>query len=445
MANRMSITEKDLRDHFSQKFSLLKEVHHGDQTKEIDQLRSDAMQAFTSRGFPTTKDEEYKYTPITRALLKSVKVPTDIPVEAAMVPPFGEHLIPGLDGYLMVFWNGKLVFKTDDIPEQVTIETMDDFSPDQNGLTGYLGKLINTQKDPFAVLNTALLDQGTVITINKGAQLDRPLILYHLSDSSKGIVYSQSRKLILARQDSAATVVEIYKNLASEHESFHNTASEIYLEQNSRLDLYKIQTECSGAIQVDNTHIDQEKNSQIHCNTVTTSGNLVRNNLNIAINGEYCESHMTGLYLVNGKSHVDNHTLVDHRIANSYSNELYKGIVDDAATGVFNGKIYVQPDAQKTNAFQSNKNILLSDTASMNTKPQLEIWANDVKCTHGATTGQLDEDQVFYLRARGLDEKQAKGLLLYAFATEFLDTVSLPVLREYLEKVIASRLYHLES
>ena len=330
-------------------------------------------------------------------------------------------------------------------PEQVTIDTMDDFRPGQHGLTGYLGKLISAQTDPFAMLNTALLDQGTVITINKGAQLERPLILYHLSDSSKGIVYSQSRNLILAKQDSAATVVEIYKNLPSENDSFHNTASEIYLEQNSRLNLYKIQTECSRAIQVDNTHIDQEKNSHIFCNTVTTSGNLVRNNLNINVNGEHCESRMNGLYLVNGRSHVDNHTLVDHRVANSYSNELYKGIVDDAATGVFNGKIYVQPNAQKTNAFQSNKNILLSDTASMNTKPQLEIWADDVKCTHGATTGQLDEDQVFYLRARGLDEKQAKGLLLYAFATEFLDTVSLPVLREYLEKVIANRLYHLES
>jgi Fe-S cluster assembly protein SufD len=168
---------------------------------------------------------------------------------------------------------------------------------------------------------------------------------------------------------------------------------------------------------------------------------MVRNNLNISVDGEHCETHMYGLYMLNDKTHVDNHTTVDHRVANCYSNELYKGIIDDRATGVFNGKIYVRPHAQKTNAFQSNKNLLLSDDASMNTKPQLEIWADDVKCSHGATTGQLDNEQMFYLRARGLDETQARGLLLYAFAHETLEHVSSEALKSYLEEVIAHRLY----
>jgi Fe-S cluster assembly protein SufD len=172
---------------------------------------------------------------------------------------------------------------------------------------------------------------------------------------------------------------------------------------------------------------------------------MIRNNLNISINGEHCESHLFGLYIVKGNDHVDNHTVVDHRIANSYSNELYKGIINDSGTGVFNGKIFVQPDAQKTNAFQSNKNLLLSDKASMNTKPQLEIWADDVKCSHGATTGQIDSEQIFYLRSRGLDEQQAKGMLLYAFATDFLKQISLPVLKDYLENVVADNLQYERS
>ena len=438
----MSTTEKDLRDHFSQKLSQLKEYLNGGQVTELKELRQEAIETFNSKGFPTAKDEEYKYTPITKALLKSVKLHDELPTEAGMVPPFGEHLVPGLNGYLLVFWNGKLAFQSDDIPDTVSITALDGLSSDHQHLASYLGKLIKSATDPFATLNTAMLHHGVVVTIDKGVSLDQPLIMYHLSDGSQGTVYTQNRNLILCGENSNASVVEIYKNLSKDHETFHNSASEVYLEQNARLDLSKIQTECSGSILVDNTHINQERNSQVFCNTITTSGNMIRNNLNIAINGEYCESHMNGLYLVNDKSHVDNHTLVDHRIANSYSNELYKGIIDDTATGVFNGKIYVQPNAQKTNAFQSNKNILLSDKASMNTKPQLEIWANDVKCSHGATTGQLDADQVFYLRARGLDEKQAKGLLLYAFATEFLESISLPVLKEYLEKVIADRLYH---
>ena len=168
---------------------------------------------------------------------------------------------------------------------------------------------------------------------------------------------------------------------------------------------------------------------------------MVRNNLNIVLDAEGCETHLYGLYLVKGTDHIDNHTVVDHKKPNSYSNEMYKGIMDEKSTGVFNGKIYVRPDAQKTNAYQSNNNILLSDEASINTKPQLEIWADDVKCSHGATTGQLDEEQLFYLRARGLDKTTARAMLLYAFAMDVIENIRIPALREYMEKIIADRLH----
>ncbi len=442
----MSTTEKDLREHFNQKYSSFRKTLNGSQSPKIDELREHAINALNQNGFPLTRDEEYKYTPITRALLKSFKFTEEHPDEITMVPPFGEHLISGLNGYILVFWNGKLVFNSGDTPKNLSISPLQDLSKEQQErLSQYLGKLVNYQLDAYAALNTALLNQGSVITLKEGTNLDQPVVIYHLTDASQGPVYTQTRHLILAEKNAKATVIEIYKNLSEDHQGFQNVASEIYLEDAAQLDLFKIQTDTAGALLVDNTNIEQKDNSQVRCHTITTTGDIIRNNLNISVKGQNCESHMNGLYLVNGTSLIDNHTLVDHRMPNSYSNELYKGIVDDTATGVFNGKIYVQPDAQKTNAFQSNKNILLSDKATMNTKPQLEIWANDVKCSHGATTGQLDAEQVFYLRSRGLDEKQATGLLLYAFATEFLEQVSLPVLNEYLERIIADRLYQLKS
>jgi len=443
----MSITEKELRQHFTDKFEDFTKTLNGNQLTDIDKLRSEAIDAFAQQGFPLRKNEEYKYTPITRALLKSLELNPAQPHEAGVVPPFGEHLVPDLDGYLLVYWNGKLVYKPDDTVKGLTIEQFDDLDQNQQSeLSKYLATLTNYRSDAFAALNTAFFVHGSLIRIASGTTLDKPLIIYHLSDGQFGTIYTQTRHLVIAEKNAQATMVEINKNLTANQQIFHNTVSEVFLEENAQLNIHKIQTECSGAILVDNTNINQKNNSLLYCNTITTGGTIIRNNLNVTINGEYCESHINGLYLLKGNDHVDNHTMVDHRIANSYSNELYKGIIDDSATGVFNGKIFVQPDAQKTNAFQSNKNLLLSDKASMNTKPQLEIWADDVKCSHGATTGQLDSDQVFYMRARGLNEQQARGLLLYAFATEFLQHISsIPVLKVQLEKAIASRLNYDKS
>ena len=438
----MNTSEQQLRDKFNERFNEFNRVNNGYHTPELKQLRQDAMEVFAQNGFPSLKSEEYKYTPITRKLLKSVDLKAALPAEFGLVPPFGEHMIPGLDGYILTFWNGKLVYCSDDTPEALNVELLDKLDhAQQNKLLEHLGT-ISSKTDAFASLNTALINEGAAITIKENNSLDKPVIIYHFTDSSQGNEYSQTRHLILAERNAQAKVVEVNKNLSPEFHPFQNTVYEIFLEEEAKLEVIKLQTDCDGSILVDNSHVRQKKNSYLSCNTISTSGDIVRNNLNISIEGEACEAHMNGLYLVAGNSHIDNHTLVDHRVANSFSNELYKGIIDDVATGVFNGKIYVQPDAQKTNAFQSNKNILLSDKASMNTKPQLEIWADDVKCSHGATTGQLDEEQVFYLRARGLDEQQAKGLLLYAFATEVIEEISVSVLREYLEKIISERLYH---
>ena len=375
----------------------------------------------------------------TKAGIKSeLKTSTD----ADVVPPFNELLLPGLEGHILVFWNGRLVYNTGDVSNDLSIQHLDPLNIDQQKLLiPYIGKLSNFREDAFAALNTALFRQGTLVTIKENARVGQPVIIYNLSDASRGPSYFQTRHLVVVERNAKATLIEINKNITPGNQTFQNVASEIFLKENAELEVNKIQTECDGAILVDNTDVSQLEGSKLLSNTITTNGKMVRNNLRIAIDGEHCESYMNGLYLVKDKDHIDNHTVVDHRKANSYSNELYKGIIDDNATGVFNGKIYVQQDAQKTNAFQSNKNILLSDRASMNTKPQLEIWADDVKCSHGATTGQIDPDQVFYLRSRGLDEKQAKGLLLHAFATEFLEQISSDPLSQYLENIISDRLY----
>ncbi len=440
----MSITERELRDYFTGRFESFNQGLNGNQSLEIKELRQKAIGAFAKQGFPLTKNEEYKYTPLTKALLKSLKL--DAPVNSETIPTCKQHLIPELEGHMLVYLNGKLAYRSEDLPEGLEIEQLDRLDQTQiSELKNHLATLSNYQSDAFAALNTAFFQSGSLIKIAANITIDKPIIIYHFSDGQSGTIYTQTRHLIMVGKNSRATLVEVNKNLNPEHQTFYNVASEVFLEEDTQLHYYKTQTECSGSIIVDNTNINQKDRSHLYCTTVTTSGTIIRNNLNVTINGEYCESYINGLYLVNGKDHIDNHTTVDHRIANSYSNELYKGIIDDAATGVFNGKIFVQPDAQKTNAFQSNKNLLLSDKASMNTKPQLEIWADDVKCSHGATTGQIDGEQVFYLRSRGLDEQQAKGLLLYAFATELLDRISLPVLKDYLKESISDRLYSCES
>ncbi|HLZ16294.1 MAG TPA: Fe-S cluster assembly protein SufD, partial [Cyclobacteriaceae bacterium] len=220
----------------------------------------------------------------------------------------------------------------------------------------------------------------------------------------------------------------------------HTFAEEIVVGENASLDYVKIQNDEGNLHQVANSLIHQSGGSKLNTFTLTLSGTLIRNNFNIAIDGENCESHFYGLYLLNGGTLADNHTVVDHMKPNSYSNEMYKGVMDGNSKGVFNGKIFVRPHAQKTNAFQSNRNILLTDTATINTKPQLEIWADDVKCSHGCTAGQLDEEALFYLRSRGISLQEAKAMLLYAFAAETLEPIKNNALKTYLNSLISKRL-----
>jgi Fe-S cluster assembly protein SufD len=277
------------------------------------------------------------------------------------------------------------------------------------------------------------------IKIKKGKKVEQPVVVYHITDTTAGFMFSQPRILVNAEAASEVVLLETYIRLGS-NESLTNEVFEICAAKDAIVNYIKIQNEGNNANHVGTTHIRQLEKCVTHAVTLTLSGKLVRNNLNMVMEAANSESHMYGLYLLNGETLADNHTIVDNQQPNCLSNELYKGIMDEKSTGVFNGKIFVRQDAQKTNAYQSNKNILIGEDASANTKPQLEIFADDVKCSHGCTVGKLDQDALFYLKARGISEQNAKALLLHAFAIDILDQIKNEEIRNYADKLISERL-----
>jgi Fe-S cluster assembly protein SufD len=301
---------------------------------------------------------------------------------------------------------------------------------------GHSGKYI---KDGIHALNTAFLQEGIFIYVKKGAVLEHPVYIYNITDARSANILSQPRSLIYIGENARVQFVETYATLGLS-ESFTNEVMEVVVEKDAIVEYYKIQNDAAHNSQVITTHFRQVGKSLVNTVTISLDGSIVRNNLNIAMEAEHSESHFYGLYFLKGKTHVDNHTVVDNVKPHCFSNELYKGIIDDDATAVFNGKIFVQRDAQKTNAFQSNKNILLSDTATVNTKPQLEIFADDVKCSHGCTVGQLDDEGLFYLRSRGINEKAARSLLVHAFAIDILEHIKPEPIRKYVDQLISERL-----
>ncbi|HYH13877.1 MAG TPA: Fe-S cluster assembly protein SufD, partial [Flavisolibacter sp.] len=309
----------------------------------------------------------------------------------------------------------------------------------QDVVLKHLGHSSHYIKDGIHALNTAFAQEGIFIQVKRGKIVEHPIYIYHITDARSANILSQPRSLVHVGENAQVHLVENYATLGAA-ESFTNQVLEVVVEQDAIVEYYKIQNDAVHTNQVSTTHFRQVGKSVVHAVTISLDGGIVRNNLNLSMEAEYCDSYMFGLYFLKGNTHVDNHTVVDNVKPNCLSNELYKGIIDDNATAVFNGKIYVQKDAQKTNAFQSNKNILLSEAATVNTKPQLEIYADDVKCSHGCTVGQLDEESMFYLRSRGVTEKAAKSLLVHAFALDILDHIKLEPVRNYVDQLISERL-----
>ncbi|MEO1049214.1 MAG: Fe-S cluster assembly protein SufD [Bacteroidota bacterium] len=437
-----SAKDKKLQEQLQHNFKAFEAKLNGHSKTQMHEVRKKAITSFNQLGIPGPKSEEYKYTQLGKVLEK------DVDFAVASASPSGENnllddiLIKDLDAHNLVFINGELseehssLYELKDGVEVSELERAYELSPEL--INDNFAKNADYEVDPFTALNTAFTKNGAFIKIADNKVIDKPVALYYISDSKNGAVYTYPRNLLLAGKNAQADIIEVYTTVGG-NSSFSNVVTEVVLEENAHITYFKLQNDSTQAIHHGTTQVYQERSSTFSSTTVALSGKMIRNNLNIVLDGEGCEANMYGLYLLKDKTHVDNHTAVDHKKANSYSNELYKGVLDDRSKGVFNGKIFVRQDAQKTNAFQSNNNILLSDDATVNTKPQLEIWADDVKCSHGCTTGQLDEEALFYLRSRGIDKTNAQAIMLYAFALEVIEKIKLDALRDHVEGLIAER------
>ncbi len=404
--------------------------------------RMNAVTFLKKMGLPTHKTEEYRFTPITKHLQKNFN--WNKSTASNTINSIASFAIKELDSIILVFVNGiftPALSKYDNQSSRLKIKTLEEaFTTEIEIITQYFDKLVNSEADAFAAMNTAYWKEGIFIQVPENMIVDTPIQILHLNDSSTEQVISHTRMLVVIEKNSELSIIEKFDSIGSQP-IFHTFTEEIVVKQSASLNYYKIQNDTGQVTQVTNTNIQQADASKVNTFTLTMNGVIIRNNFSITIDGENCESHFHGLYLLDGKSLVDNHTVVDHRKPNSFSNEMYKGIMDGNSKGVFNGKIYVRPYAQKTNAFQSNRNILMSESASVNTKPQLEIWADDVKCSHGCTTGQLDEEALFYLQSRGIPYNISKAMLLYAFALDVLASINNEVLKNYLDGLIAKRLH----
>jgi Fe-S cluster assembly protein SufD len=404
-------------------------------------LREQAFVEFEKTGLPTTKHEEWKYTNL-RAIANGSFQSTCVSNNGSE-KLLAKSFLKDLTANRLVFVNGSLHTELSTIIETdatIIISSLSKARVEHKALFDkHFGKYAKIEGEGLNAMNTALLSDGAFIYIPTNKTVKDPIFIINITDSSEVNVLCQPRNLIITEKSTSSIIVECSYSLGN-NSSFTNVVNEVYANENAHMEYYKIQHQDGESYQNNYTQIFQEANTNINHVTLTFSGTLVRNNLHFFMNGQNCNSLLYGLYMPHGTELVDNHTRVDHAFPNCYSDELYKGIMMDKSVAVFNGKIMVHLDAQKTNAYQRNQNILLSNDATVNTKPQLEIFADDVKCTHGATIGQLDEEPMFYLRSRGISEDVARKMLLNAFADDIAERIKIPELVELLEQEIEKKL-----
>eukprot|EP01132_Coremiostelium_polycephalum_P002998 gene2998-3745_t len=410
----------------------------------LQELQKSAYHTFQQCGLPHSKTEAYRHTPITQLLADQFTFHN--PPSSAFSKPHDTLDMPlyGEDHYALVMLNGTLSETSYRMNQAQSLFQVYDFktayTQHQGLLNTHFGSYVSDKLDVFTLLNTALFQEGLFLYIPAHVIVDQPIVIYHLLDGSTHPTVSYPRLFISVGENSQVNLIHQWHTLGSQA-VFTNAVTDLCVGAHAQVGCYTLQThQLASVYQVNNLHCFQEDNSTLSHYTFTWDGKLVRNNLNIAIQGTHAEANMYGLYCSHGTQHIDNHTLVDHQQPHSISNELYKGLITEKSTSVFNGTIYVQPEAQKTNAYQTNQNMVLSDQATLHAKPQLEIWADDVKCSHGATVGQLDTDQLFYLQARGIPETLARKLLLTSFVDEVIDKVPLASLRETLKNSFLEQL-----
>ena len=406
----------------------------------VHSIRSKAIKKFEDEGFPTKKSESWKYTSLKRTLKYDYKL---FPSKKDIIDfkDIQDYLINDIESYKIIFVNGKYYSNL----SETTHEGMD-ICILSSALTqskydliieNYFDKI--SKKDGITSLNTAFSQEGAYIHIPKNIQVDKPIQILHFSTGENESLMFQPRNLIVIDENSHVEIIERYQSITNNN-VLVNSVTEIYVNKKSNVKHYKIQNDKKSSSLIDNTFVSQEHSSSYNLHTFSFGGDLTRNNLNIFQNDQRIESTINGITIIDDEQHVDHNTLIHHKEPNCTSHQDYKGIYGGRSVGVFNGRVLVEKEAQKTNAFQANNNVLISDKASINTKPQLEIFADDVRCSHGCTIGQLDNNALFYLRSRGIPEKEATALMMFGFANKVLVSVQNQEIKSMINKIIASKL-----
>lgn len=422
----------------------LAERFAADRTGEPDwlvQLRAEAVEYFRADGFPTMRQEEWRYTNLRELAATPFALPvqgearvTRTDVESVAFPVFACSLYVFVDGRyepkLSALGSGA----------DVHVESLAEAAVrEPELLREHLGALVSAKEHPFAALNAAFLGDGAVLRVPRGADVEEPLHVVFLSTGGEPARVTHPRVLVVAEAGSRVRLIQDHVSVGGAT-GFSNAVSEVFVGANAQVDLVLLQRKASDAFHVSNVAARVERDGRFASHTLTLGGRLVRNDLAVTLMGEGADTTLNGLFVGAGKQVIDNHTLVDHAVPHGTSRELYKGILGGDSRGVFRGRVRVRPDAQKTDADQSSRNLLLSRGAEIDTKPQLEIHADDVKCSHGSTIGQLEEDALFYLRSRAIDLARARELLTFGFAREILTGLPVPALAEGLEELLLARL-----
>lgn len=437
----------EVSDWYLKNFEILEEHNNGSIPDFVKTLRKDSIQKLVEVGFPTQKVEDWKYTNILPIIEKSYKLSNfseswkdESVILKAKELIEKDHVISDLSSNQIVFIDGHYIealTRIQNIDEIKIVNLKLALKETPDFINQYFNKY-NQVENGFNALNNIFFNDGVFISVKDNLIEDEPIVIIYIQ-SNKEEQLINPRNLFLIGKNSKVRILEIYLSLDNSI-SFTNTISEIFVAENSFLEHYKLQNESLNGFHIGKIQAHLERNSNFTSHNLSFGSSIARNDINIILDGEGAESHMYGLYFVRDKQHIDNHTLVDHAKPHCLSNEFYKGILAENSRGVFNGKIIVRKGAQKTNAYQSNKNLLLSGSAKIDTKPQLEIFADDVRCTHGATVGQVDDDSLFYLRARGIDEKTARSLLVNAFANDVLDNMTFEPLKDKISDFVIQQM-----
>jgi Fe-S cluster assembly protein SufD len=419
-------------------FSLFEKDAPGNDLAWLREVRQEAISCFSEIGFPTPRDEDWRFTnlaPITRTPFQIARN-NGGGLSFKEIEPF---MIPGPTSDLLVFVNGRYltgVSSSGSLPGGIKVINLTQaLKEEREILELHLSRYSDYRKDPFSALNTAFMEDGSLVYIPSGTVLEEPIHLLYISVTTDGPIVVHPRNLIVMGDNSQATIVEQYASI-SENVYFSNVVTEAVVGKNSVLNHFMIERESKRAFNISTLRVQQDRSSSVTSNSILLGGALVRNNVHPVLAGEGSECYINGLFMSTGRQHMDNYMKVEHASPHCDSRQLYKGVLDGRSHGVFHGRIIVHKGAQKTDAKQTNRNLLLSDEAQIDTKPQLEIYADDVKCTHGATIGQLDENAIFYLRSRGIPLDSARSLLLFAFTSEIIERIKEEPIRRYLETLV---------